>query len=142
MNYEYLDRLRQSHPAWKLLTADSAPLVINFLEKAFIDGNIRSISESRLEEHLEDYLIYIRSIYGDESYSRTPSEYLDDWADGSRGWLRKYYPRTGDEAEFDITPSAEKVIENLKNNRFGRNLRLEQELINYNTLLEMLKTPN
>jgi len=114
MNYEYLDRLRQSHPAWKLLTADSAPLVISFLEKAFIDGNIRSISESRLEEHLEDYLIYIRSIYGDESYPRTPSEYLDDWADSSRGWLRKYYPRTGDEAEFDITPSAEKVIEWLR----------------------------
>jgi NADPH-dependent 2,4-dienoyl-CoA reductase/sulfur reductase-like enzyme len=116
--------------------------VISFLEKAFIDGNIRSISESRLEEQLEDYLIYIRSIYGDESYPRTPFEYLDGWADSSRGWLRKYYPRTGDEAEFDITPSAEKVIENLKNNRFGRNLRLEQELINYNTLLEMLKTPN
>ena len=114
MNYEYLDRLRQSHPAWKLLTAGSAPLVISFLEKTFIEGNIRSISGSRIEEQLEDYLIYIRSVYGDGSYPRTPSEYLDEWAEGNRGWLRKYYPRTGDEAEFDITPSAEKVIEWLR----------------------------
>ena len=114
MNYEYLNRLKAAHPAWRLLTADSAPFIISFLEKIFIEGNIRSIAESALEEKLEDYLLTIRSIYGDESYPRASSEYLDDWADSSRGWLRKYYPKTGDEAEFDITPHAEKVIEWLR----------------------------
>ena len=55
-------------------------------------------------------ILYIRSIYGDESYPYA-LWYLDDWADSSRGGYAN--TRTGDEAEFDITPS-EKVIEWLR----------------------------
>lgn len=114
MNYDYLDRLKKIHPAWKLLTADSAPLVISFLERVFIGQNIRSIKESSLEEKLEDYLTHIRSIHGDNSYPREADDYLDDWSEGTHGWVRKYYPRLGDEAEYDITPAAEKTIEWLR----------------------------
>lgn len=108
MNYEYLERLKKIHPAWRLLNADSAPLVISFFEIVFIRDGIRSVSEPDLEERLENY---IRSIQGEDIYPRTAREYLDDWADDSRGWLRKYYPKIGDEAEFDITPATEKAIE-------------------------------
>ncbi len=111
MNYEYLESLRKNHPAWRLLSADSAPLVISFLEMTFIRDNIRSIKESYLEEKLDDYLIHIRSIYGEDSFPRSSSEYLDDWSESTHGWVRKYYPRTGDEAEYDITPAAEKAVE-------------------------------
>jgi len=111
MNYEYLETLRKNHPAWRLLSADSAPLVISFLERTFIQGSLRSIKESLIEEKLDDFLIHIRSIYGVDSFPRRSSEYLDDWSESSRGWVRKYYPRTGDEAEYDITPAAEKAIE-------------------------------
>lgn len=111
MNYEYLDSLRKNHPAWRLLSADSAQFVISFLEMTFIHGNIRSIRESLLEEKLDDYLIHIRSVYGEDSFPRRSSEYLDDWSESSHGWVRKYYPRKGDEAEYDITPAAEKAIE-------------------------------
>ncbi len=114
MNYDYLDRLKKTHPAWRLLTADSAPLVISFLEREFIDRNVRSIKESMLEEKLEDYLAHIRSIHGADSYPRSADDYLDDWSEGTHRWLRKYYTGTGDEAEYDITPAVEKVIEWLR----------------------------
>lgn len=111
MNYEYLETLKKNHPAWRLLSADSAPLVISFLERTFIQGSMRSIKESIIEEKLDDFLIHIRSIYGEDLFPRKSSEYLDDWSESSRGWVRKYYPGTGDEAEYDITPAAEKAIE-------------------------------
>jgi len=114
MNYDYLDRLKKTHPSWRLLSADYAPLVISFLERVFIDQNIRSIKESYLEEKLEDYLVHIRSIHGNESFPRKAYEYLDDWSESTHGWVRKYYPKLGDEAEYDITPAAEKSIEWLK----------------------------
>lgn len=114
MNYEYLDKLKKTHPSWRLLNADTAPMVISFLEKVFIDKNIRSISESSLKEKLEDHLIHIRSIYGENSFPRNADEYLDDWSESSHGWIRKYYSKIGDEAEFDITPATEKVIKWLK----------------------------
>jgi hypothetical protein len=114
MNYDYLDRLKKTHPSWRLLSADSAPLVISFLERVFIDQNIRSIKESYLEEKLEDYLVHIRSIHGSDSYPRKAGDYLDDWSESTHGWVRKYYPRLGDEAEYDITPAAEKAVEWLK----------------------------
>jgi len=114
MNYDYLERLKKTHPSWRLLTADSAPLVISFLVWVFIDGNIRSIRESLLEEKLDDHLIHIRSIHGEDSYPRRAADYLEDWSESSHGWVRKYYPKIGDEAEYDITPAAEKVIEWLR----------------------------
>jgi hypothetical protein len=36
MDHDTLDRLRQGHPAWRILVADNAPLVLSFLNLAFI----------------------------------------------------------------------------------------------------------
>lgn len=141
MNYEYLDSLRKNHPAWRLLSADSAPLIISFLERTFIQGNIRSIKEAFLEEKLDDYLKYIHSLYGKDSFPRSSSEYLDDWAESSHGWLRKYYPGTGDEAEYDITPASEKAIEWIrtfeKKEFVGTESRL---LLIFNMLRDLVKS--
>jgi hypothetical protein len=41
-----------------------------------------------------------------------------------------------------LSESEQKLFEELKKNSFGKNLRLEQELISYNTLLDILKTLN
>lgn len=43
MDHETLDRLRQTHPAWRILLADHAPLVLSFLNLAFIQPNRRAI---------------------------------------------------------------------------------------------------
>jgi hypothetical protein len=44
MDFDELDLLRRADPAWKLLRADNAPLVLSFLRKVFVEDNVRSIS--------------------------------------------------------------------------------------------------
>lgn len=110
LDFTTLDALRQNHPAWRLLRADLAPLVLSFLSKTYIVPNIRVHSLSELSEKLEDELFQLRALHGPESFPRAASEYLDDWASDSHGWLRKYYPPAEDEPHFDLTPSTEKAI--------------------------------
>ena len=111
MDYQQLHGLRRSHPAWKLLAADHAPLIIGFLYHSFIRPNTRSLAEQELAARLEDYLFHLRERLGPEAFPRRAIEYLNDWTGDERGWLRKYYPERGDEAHFDLTPAAEKAIE-------------------------------
>ncbi len=111
MDYQQLHGLRRSHPAWKLLAADHAPLIIGFLHHSFIESNLRTLPEPELAAHLEDYLFHLRERLGAEAFPKRAIEYLNDWTGDERGWLRKYYPERGDEAHFDLTPAAEKAIE-------------------------------
>lgn len=136
MDYKYLESLKRTHPAWRLLTADNAPFVISFLERIFIQGNVRGIRESLINEKMDDHILYLNSIYGDDAFPRKASDYLDDWSDESRGWLRKYYPRLGDEAEYDITPTVEKVIEWLHSFRKREFVGTESRLL---LIFQMLK---
>ena len=110
MDYEYLVKLRK-HPTWRLLNADSAPLIISFFYKCFIKPNVRALTQGELENSLEDYLFHLRDIYGESLFPRSSREYLDEWAKGEQGYLRKYYPRHGDDPEYDLTPASEKAIE-------------------------------
>lgn len=111
LDHDALDRLRQTHPAWRLLAADHAPLLLGFFESAFIRPNRRAIPASELISHLDAYLSQLAETHGAERYPKSARQYLDDWAAPERGFLRKYYPRTGDDAEFDLTPSAERALE-------------------------------
>ncbi len=110
MNYELLESLRKNHPAWRLLRADSAPLVASFLHKVFIAPNVREIAQMDLQEALEDELFALRERLGEESYPRSAQEYLSDWSDNAQGWLRKFYPASSDEPHYDLTPATEKGI--------------------------------
>lgn len=110
MKYEYLAKLK-SHPAWRLLSADSAPFIIGFFHLAFIAPNRRAIAAGELTAKLDDYLYHLRAIHGDGLFPRAPRDYLDTWASGEQAFLRKYYPEKGDEPEYDLTPASEKVIE-------------------------------
>jgi hypothetical protein len=40
--------LRDNSPAWRLLRADNAPLVLSFLHRVFVADNVRSISENEI----------------------------------------------------------------------------------------------
>ena len=111
MDHDTLDRFRQTHPAWRLLTADHAPLILSFFELAFIRPNRRTIPAPELASQLDAYLAQLSETHGVERYPKTARQYLEDWAAPDRGYLRKYYPRSGEEAEFDLTPAAEKAVE-------------------------------
>ena len=110
LDYAGLDLLRRSHPAWKLLRSDHAPLVASFLHRVFIEPNLRLMAQADLAEALEDELFALRERYGAELFPKRAVEYLGDWADNDKGWLRKYYPTGSDEPHFDLTSASEKAI--------------------------------
>ena len=109
-DYDTLDRLRQSHPAWRLLRSEHAPLVAGFLHRVFVEPNRRVVAQSDLVEYLEDELFALRERDGDDAFPRPPLDYLNDWANPDRGWLRKFYLENSDEPQFDLTPASEKAI--------------------------------
>lgn len=111
MDYDHARYLRRNHPAWRLLTADSAPLIIGFLHQAFIRPNVRALGEQELAAQLEDYLFHLRESEGEDAFPRAALDYLNDWAGDERGWLRRYYPPDSDEPHYDLMPTTEKAIQ-------------------------------
>jgi hypothetical protein len=110
VDYEQLESLRRHNSAWKLLRADNAPLILSFLNKVFVDDNVRSIAAVDLIGRLDDELFSLRERLGDDAFPKSAKAYLDDWAAPERGWLRKYYPKESDEPHFDATPAVEKAL--------------------------------
>lgn len=93
LDYAAVDSLRRNHAAWRLLLADLAPLVVSFLHRAFVAPNVRSLSRPAALSALDDHLFQLRETLGESSLPRTASEYLDDWSQDGRGWLRRFIPR-------------------------------------------------
>lgn len=116
--------LRDNSPAWRLLRADNAPLVLSFLHRVFVADNVRSISAIELASLLDDefYAINQREAErGGRIYPKSVKAYLDDWAAPEAGWLRKYYPEASDEPHYDATPAVEKAlqwVDNLREREF------------------------
>jgi hypothetical protein len=83
--------LRDNSPAWRLLRADNAPLVLSFLHSVFVADNVRAIAASELISRLDDelYALNQRELgRGEKRYPKTAKAYLDDWAAPGAGWLR------------------------------------------------------
>ncbi len=95
------------HPAWRLLRADNAPLVLAFCGTVFVDENARGVPEAVLVSRLDDQL-YDLNERELGPFPRPASEYLTEWT--NNGWLRKYYPPGEDEAHFDATSALEKAV--------------------------------
>jgi hypothetical protein len=110
LDYSTLDRMRQSHPAWRLLCSDHASLVASFLYRVFVTPNVRVISQADLAEALEDELFSLRQQLGEGSFPKPALHYLNDWASADKGWLRKFYRQGEDEPYFDLTPATEKAL--------------------------------
>jgi hypothetical protein len=131
--------LRDNSPAWRLLRADNAPLVLSFLQQVFVGDNLRSISATELAGRLDDELYAINqreSERGGRRFPKSAKAYLDDWAAPEACWLRKYYPDGTDEPHYDATPALEKAlqwIESLQEREFiGTESRL-------NVIFELLR---
>lgn len=108
LDFASLQRLRDQHPAWRLLTAAHAPLIVSFLHQAFLAANTRTASMQALAFKLEDHLHAARAQGAD--LPKSAGTYLDDWAADASGWLRKFYPPGSDEVYFDLTAAAERAI--------------------------------
>ena len=136
VDYRTLETLRRTHPAWRLLTADHAPLIASFLDDTFVRPNIRTLPQPELVTRLDDRLYTLRAELGDGSFPKEALQYLDSWASDEHGWLRKYYPPDDDDAHFDITPATEKAIDWLSSLSQRRFVGAELHLL---TVFELLR---
>ncbi|MCP4702736.1 MAG: DUF3375 domain-containing protein [Gammaproteobacteria bacterium] len=136
MNIEYLEKLKKLHPAWRLLSADHAPLIISFLYSKFIKPNRRAIPWSELMSYLDDYLYPLRETYGEDKYPKSAREYLEDWSsDAKVPFISKRYTG-GDDPECDLTPATEKAIEWLRGLEQKRFIGTESRLLSMFQLLQ------
>lgn len=130
MDFETLESLRRSHTALKLIAADHMPLIASFLQRAFIQPNQRTLTQTRLQNLLEETLEERRRRSGAEAFPKSARAYIEDWANGATPWLRKFYVREHDEPMFDLMPDTERALEwlrALKPKRFvGAESRLKQ----------------
>ena len=60
LDFATLSTLRKTHPAWRLLMADHAPLIASFLNRVFISPNVRVMARDELIAKLEDELYHLR----------------------------------------------------------------------------------
>ena len=139
LSFDEVAWLRDNSPAWRLLRADNAPLVLSFLHQVFVAENVRSIPAAQLASRLDDelYALNARSGQGEPKRFPKPAKaYVDDWAAPEAGWLRKYYPEGNDEPHVDATPAVEKAlkwVQSLKEREFvGTESRL-------NTIIDLLR---
>ena len=111
LSFDEVAWLRDNSPAWRLLRADDAPLVLSFLHQVFVAENVRSIPAAGLASRLEDELYALNQRDGEaKKFPKPPKAYVDDWAAPEAGWLRKYYPEGTDEPHVDATPAVEKAL--------------------------------
>jgi Protein of unknown function (DUF3375) len=111
LDFQTLSALLAHHPAWRLLRADHAPLIVSFLHRAFVAPNARTIAAADLAEMLEDELYELRQTQGEAAFSKKSAmEFLNVWASAEHAWLRKFYRQESDEPYFDLTPATEKAI--------------------------------
>ena len=137
LSFDEVAWLRDNSPAWRLLRADNAPLVLSFLHQVFVAENVRSIPAAALASRLDDELYTLNQRDGEaKKFPKSARAYLDDWAAPEAGWLRKYYPEGTDEPHVDATPAVEKALKwvgSLKEREFvGTESRL-------NTVIDLLR---
>ena len=111
MNFSYddLNALRQNNKTWRLLNAEHAPLILSFMQQAFVHKGRSMAPESELCQILEN--IIFNAAQGSITFSGTPASYLNDWSQESKRYLRKTYQSGSDEPFYDITPVSQKALE-------------------------------
>lgn len=128
-DYDDLVKKKKTHPSWRLMTSDNGPLVIAFFDSVFRDGGVRQLGEYELVLKLDDYLYALADGSEETPFPRSASDYLDDWTNAEKGWLRKFYPTGSDIPHYELTPGSEKVlqwVDSLASRRFiGTESRLQ-----------------
>lgn len=110
MRHDEIADMARNNPAWRLLCAGNAPLILSFLGQVFVDENVREIGEAALVGKLDDELFAHNQRLGAGTYPKTPKDYLADWSSADRGWLRKYYVPGSDEPHYDASVAVERAV--------------------------------
>ncbi len=97
-------RLRDE-PLWRLLAADSAPVVIALLQNNLMEGQ-RKVSAAILYERLARDIEALRA--DGESLPQTAQGYVADWL--AKGWLTRRFPAGATEEEYELSAPAAKAI--------------------------------
>ena len=134
LSFDDVAWLRANSPAWRLLRADNAPLILSFLYRVFVEDNVRSISVAELAGRLDDELYALNE--HETRFPKPARAYLDDWATTENAWLRKYYPDGTDEPHFDATPAVEKALQWIRILHEREFVGTESRL---NTIFELLR---
>lgn len=110
MDLDEIRLLSDKSPAWRLLRARNAPLVLAFLGEVFVDGNSGALGQGELSARLDDFLYAANTrLPESDAWRGDPTAYLDDWSAGESGWLRRFYPSGDDDVHYDATPALEKA---------------------------------
>jgi hypothetical protein len=136
MGYDEIAYLRAEHPTWVLLRADHAPLVLSFLGRVFVERNAGPQPAGALSAELDDELYALNQRLGEDTFPKSATAYLDDWAAPERGWLRKFYSAGSDEPQYDLAPAVEKALLFAQDLRPRTFVGTESRL---NTIFELLR---
>jgi hypothetical protein len=97
-------RALRTEPAWRLLSADNAPVVVALLQALLLEKD-RKLPASLLVERLGRHLEQLRAEGWD--LPQAASAYLADWL--TAGWLERSYAGGGEE-EYELTAPAIQAI--------------------------------
>lgn len=104
-----MEALRDRHPAWRLLRAGNATLVLSFLGDYFVERNRGACASSELAAALDDHLYALNAEIptdnGEARFPKDPRAYLEDWSATDAGFLRRFYPHGEDEVHYEATPA-------------------------------------
>ena len=113
MDYATIAALRDRHPAWRLLRAGNAVLILSFLGGFFVEGNRGACPASELAAALDDQLHALNAEIptdgGEPRFPKEPRAYLEDWATTESACLRRFYPPGDDEVHYEVTAAFEKA---------------------------------
>jgi flagellar motility protein MotE (MotC chaperone) len=140
VEYGTIEALRERHPAWRLLRAGNATLLLSFLGAFFVEANRGACPASEVVAALDDRLYALNSEIpteeGQERFPKDARSYLEDWAATDAAYLRRFYPPGDDEVHYEVTPAFEKAyawVMSLKGRSFvGTESRLH-------TVVELLR---
>ena len=123
MDFETTEALRERHPAWRLLRAGNAPLILSFLGHFFVEGNRGATAVGEVADALDDDLYVLNAATDPDQprFPKSPRAYLEDWATPESGYLRRFYPAGDDEVHYEVTPAFERAYawaEGLKTRSF------------------------
>ncbi|ORU00717.1 hypothetical protein D081_0699 [Anaerovibrio sp. JC8] len=110
MQYSFLVKLRNEHPAWRLLASEQCSFVAAFLYHEFMAKNQRAVPEDRLLEDLSNFIYDLHDNAQAVDIIRPAKDYLASWTDGQHSWLRKFFVNKN-EACYDLTAAAQRGIE-------------------------------
>lgn len=110
MDFATVEVLRERNGSWALLKADNGALILSFLGTHFADQNRGPTAASVLAASLAEAIAELNAVDPDRPrFSRPAAEYLEEWSEPERGWLRRFYPTDSDEVHYDATSAFQRA---------------------------------